>query len=110
MDVGEATFTLGDFLRLKRLSTPTVYNGWEQISAVDRRTTVNRDDVRDFMPQFGAYGRACRDPRRRAEQPGSRARRGCAAPLSRICRERAWPEDPRHQGSRQSEHHRHLCR
>ena len=33
MDVGEATFTLGDFLRLKRLSTPTVYNGWEQISA-----------------------------------------------------------------------------
>ena len=59
MDVGEATFTLGDFLRLKRLSTPTVYNGWEQISEVDRRTTVNRDDVRDFMPQFGPMvGRA----------------------------------------------------
>ncbi len=62
MDTGEARasgLSQGDLLRLKRLSTPTVYNGWEQISAVDRRTTVNRGEVRDFMPQFGPMvGRA----------------------------------------------------
>jgi regulator of RNase E activity RraA len=46
--------TPGELLRLRRFSTPTVFNGWEQISQVDRRTVVNRDDVRDFMPQFGA--------------------------------------------------------
>jgi 4-hydroxy-4-methyl-2-oxoglutarate aldolase len=44
----------GDLLRLRRYSTPTVYNGWEQVSAVDRRSVVNVEDVRDFMPQFGA--------------------------------------------------------
>jgi 4-hydroxy-4-methyl-2-oxoglutarate aldolase len=44
----------GELLRLRRFSTPTVYNGWEQVSSVDRRTVVNLDDVRDFMPQFGA--------------------------------------------------------
>ena len=43
----------GEILRLKRFTTPTVYNGWEQISRQDRRTVVNREDVRDFMPQFG---------------------------------------------------------
>lgn len=43
----------GELLRLKRFSTPTIYNGWEQISQVDRRTVVNRTDVRDFMPQSG---------------------------------------------------------
>ena len=46
--------TPGELLRLRRFSTPTVFNGWEQISEVDRRTVVNRDEVRDFMPQFGA--------------------------------------------------------
>jgi regulator of RNase E activity RraA len=45
--------TAGELLRLKRYSTPTVYNGWEQVSRIDRRTVVNRQDVRDFMPQFG---------------------------------------------------------
>jgi len=44
----------GDLLRLRRYSTPTVYNGWEQISAADRRAVVNREEVRDFMPGFGA--------------------------------------------------------
>ncbi|HEY4201259.1 MAG TPA: hypothetical protein VGM83_11920 [Devosiaceae bacterium] len=43
----------GEVLRLRRFSTPTVYNGWEQISRHDRRDLVNREDVRDFMPQFG---------------------------------------------------------
>lgn len=48
-----AGLTTGELLRLRRFTTPTVYNGWEQISRVDRRTVVNRQDVRDFMPQFG---------------------------------------------------------
>lgn len=46
--------TPGELLRLRRFSTPTVYNGWEQVSRTDRRTVVNRQDVRDFTPQFGA--------------------------------------------------------
>ncbi|MGB3024891.1 RraA family protein [Paradevosia shaoguanensis] len=47
------TLSEGDLLRLRRFSTPTVYNGWEQVSRVDRRSVVNRDAVQDFMPQFG---------------------------------------------------------
>ncbi|QEE20944.1 RraA family protein [Youhaiella tibetensis] len=47
------TLSEGDLLRLRRFSTPTVYNGWEQVSRVDRRSVVNRDVVQDFMPQFG---------------------------------------------------------
>lgn len=46
--------TAGELLRLRRFSTPTVFNGWEQVSRIDRRTVVNKQDVRDFMPQFGA--------------------------------------------------------
>lgn len=45
--------SVGELLRLRRFSTPTVYNGWEQVSRTDRRSVVNRQDVRDFMPQFG---------------------------------------------------------
>lgn len=57
--VGSGSLTAGALLRLKRLSTPTLYNGWEQISRHDRRKVVNRDAVTDFMPEFGAMiGRA----------------------------------------------------
>jgi 4-hydroxy-4-methyl-2-oxoglutarate aldolase len=48
-----------DLLRLKRLTTPTIYNGWEQVSRIDRRAVVNREDVRDFLPAAGPMvGRA----------------------------------------------------
>jgi regulator of RNase E activity RraA len=51
--------TVANLLRLKRISTPTLYNGWEQISRHDRRTVVNRDVVTDFMPDAGPMiGRA----------------------------------------------------
>ena len=50
---GRSGLTPGDLLRLRRFTTPTVYNGWEQVSRTDRRTVVNREDVRDFMPQSG---------------------------------------------------------
>ncbi|MBM3860916.1 MAG: RraA family protein [Verrucomicrobia bacterium] len=43
-----------ELLRLKRWNTPTIYNGWEQItrhnSAAD---AFNLEEVRDFMPHMG---------------------------------------------------------
>jgi 4-hydroxy-4-methyl-2-oxoglutarate aldolase len=41
-------------LQLKRWNTPTVYNGWEQITSLDAAAPVcNIDETRDFMPQMG---------------------------------------------------------
>jgi regulator of RNase E activity RraA len=42
-----------DLLQLKRWNTPTIYNGWEQITAEDRRTHFNLEETRDYMPQMG---------------------------------------------------------
>ncbi|HXJ58607.1 MAG TPA: RraA family protein [Candidatus Dormibacteraeota bacterium] len=43
-----------DLLQLKRWNTPTIYNGWEQITKHDRtRHAINLEEVRDFMPQMG---------------------------------------------------------
>ena len=40
--------------RLARLSTPTVYNGWEQITKHDRLGGfVNLEPTNDYMPQMG---------------------------------------------------------
>jgi regulator of RNase E activity RraA len=49
----ERKLSYGQLLQLKRLTTPTLYNGWEQITRHDRRQHTNREDVRDFMPQNG---------------------------------------------------------
>lgn len=44
----------GDLLQLKRWNTPTIYNGWEQITKRDRtRDAINLEETRDFMPQMG---------------------------------------------------------
>jgi len=44
----------GTLLELKRWNTPTIYNGWEQMTARDiARDCFNREDLRDFMPQMG---------------------------------------------------------
>jgi regulator of RNase E activity RraA len=44
----------GEILQLKRWNTPTIYNGWEQITKHDRtRDGFNLEEVRDFMPQMG---------------------------------------------------------
>jgi 4-hydroxy-4-methyl-2-oxoglutarate aldolase len=41
-------------LRLKRWNTPTIYNGWEQITKHDPAADAwNPEDCRDFMPQMG---------------------------------------------------------
>ena len=41
-------------LELRRWNTPTIYNGWEQITAHDVADTgFNLEETRDFMPQMG---------------------------------------------------------
>jgi regulator of RNase E activity RraA len=41
-------------LQLKRWNTPTIYNGWEQITNRDvARECFNLEETRDFMPQMG---------------------------------------------------------
>jgi len=44
----------GELLQLKRWNTPTIYNGWEQITRHNAaRDAFNLEEVRDFMPQMG---------------------------------------------------------
>jgi hypothetical protein len=44
----------GELLQLRRWNTPTIYNGWEQITQHDAsREGFNGDRVCDFMPQMG---------------------------------------------------------
>ena len=43
-----------DLLQLKRWNTPTIYNGWEQITEKDPAADAfNLEETRDFMPQMG---------------------------------------------------------
>ncbi len=43
-----------DLLQLKRWNTPTIYNGWEQITKRNRSADAfNVEETRDFMPQMG---------------------------------------------------------
>lgn len=44
----------GELLELKRWNTPTIYNGWEQITRHDAgKDGVNVEETHDFMPQMG---------------------------------------------------------
>lgn len=43
-----------DLLKLKRWNTPTIYNGWEQITGGDcAADAFNLEQTQDFMPQMG---------------------------------------------------------
>lgn len=43
-----------ELLKLKRWNTPTIYNGWEQITKSDAaREGFNPEETVDFMPQMG---------------------------------------------------------
>jgi 4-hydroxy-4-methyl-2-oxoglutarate aldolase len=43
-----------DLLQLKRWNTPTIYNGWEQITRHNPcADAFNLEETRDFMPQMG---------------------------------------------------------
>ncbi len=49
------TLSHGTLLKLKRWNTPTIYNGWEQITRHDAgREGFNLEETRDFMPHMGA--------------------------------------------------------
>lgn len=46
--------THSELLQLKRWNTPTLYNGWEQITKHDiAHDAFNLEETRDFMPQMG---------------------------------------------------------
>jgi regulator of RNase E activity RraA len=50
----EGRLSYGELLELKRWNTPTIYNGWEQITRHDpARDAFNLEESRDFMPAMG---------------------------------------------------------
>lgn len=50
----EQPLSHADLLQLKRWNTPTIYNGWEQITRCDPAVDgFNLEELRDFMPQMG---------------------------------------------------------
>ena len=55
-----STLSHADLLQLKRWNTPTIYNGWEQITSQDiAADAFNLEPTKDFMPQMGPMiGRA----------------------------------------------------
>lgn len=49
-----ARLSHSEMLQLKRWNTPTIYNGWEQITRHDASAVgFNPEETRDFMPQMG---------------------------------------------------------
>ena len=49
-----ARLSHAELLELKRWNTPTIYNGWEQITRHDvTAESINIEECRDFMPQMG---------------------------------------------------------
>jgi 4-hydroxy-4-methyl-2-oxoglutarate aldolase len=54
MSSSSAPLPHSDLLQLKRWNTPTIYNGWEQVTRRDRtKDAFNLEETRDFMPQMG---------------------------------------------------------
>jgi regulator of RNase E activity RraA len=54
MSSSPAPLPHAELLQLKRWNTPTIYNGWEQITRRDPAADAfNLEETRDFMPQMG---------------------------------------------------------
>ncbi len=52
--MSETKLTHSELLRLARWNTPTIYNGWEQITQRDSaKECFNREETRDFTPEMG---------------------------------------------------------
>lgn len=50
----ENQLNYSELLKLKRWNTPTIYNGWEQITKKDiTKEIFNMEETKDFMPQMG---------------------------------------------------------
>lgn len=48
------SLSLSTLLQLKRWNTPTIYNGWEQITDSDpAKDGFNREPLTDYMPEMG---------------------------------------------------------
>ena len=48
------TLPYEELLKLKRWNTPTIYNGWEQVTQHNSaRDAFNLEETHDFMPQMG---------------------------------------------------------
>lgn len=75
------TLSHAELLELRRWNTPTIYNGWEQITRRDPASEgFNPEETRDFMPGMGPMiGHAVTvviepsEPRHPRENPGARA-------------------------------------
>ena len=53
-DAPKSTLSHSDLLELKRWNTPSIFNGWEQITNHNPATDVfNLEPCQDFMPQMG---------------------------------------------------------
>lgn len=51
---GPRLLSPGILHQLKRWNTPTIYNGWEQVTKRNpARDGINHEETRDFMPQMG---------------------------------------------------------
>jgi regulator of RNase E activity RraA len=54
MNTSPYPLTHSQLLQLKRWNTPTIYNGWEQITSQDpSKDSFNLEETRDFMPHMG---------------------------------------------------------
>jgi regulator of RNase E activity RraA len=54
MKIDKHPLSYGELLQLSRWNTPTIYNGWEQITRHDvAKDGFNLEEIRDFMPQMG---------------------------------------------------------
>src|ERR1700761_201539 len=54
MSAPHRPLTHAELLQLKRWNTPTIYNGWEQLTHRNpARDGFNLEETRDFMPQMG---------------------------------------------------------
>jgi 4-hydroxy-4-methyl-2-oxoglutarate aldolase len=59
-------------LKLKRWNTPSVYNGWEQITKRSRLTGFNLEETKDFMPESGPMVGYALTVKIKPSEPGSR--------------------------------------
>lgn len=54
MAIAGERLTHAQLLQLRRWNTPTIYNGWEQVTRQDpARDGCNREPIHDFVPRMG---------------------------------------------------------
>ena len=52
--INQPLLSHAQLLELKRWNTPTIYNGWEQVTKLDAgKDAFNLEQCRDFMPEMG---------------------------------------------------------